>query len=124
MAVRRVSELPELYSNYPDATADKCLIEVSYNPHNKVYQSFYTYMDQLLNTYSFPIPNITADKLPKASNSAFGIVKIGSNITVNSGAISIPNASTSSPGVNVKPPANCTYLGSDSNGNFVQAPTP
>lgn len=34
MAVRRISDLPELYSNYPNANLSSCLFEVSYNPHD------------------------------------------------------------------------------------------
>lgn len=37
MAVRRISDLPELKSNYPDAVLSSCLIEVSYTPRNAVY---------------------------------------------------------------------------------------
>lgn len=37
MAVRRISDLPELKSNYPAAALSSSLIEVSYSPRNAVY---------------------------------------------------------------------------------------
>ncbi len=37
MAIRRVSDLPELSANYPDADLGKCLLEVSYNNSGKLY---------------------------------------------------------------------------------------
>ena len=37
MAIRRVSDLPELKTQYPDAVLGKCLFEVSYNHVNKLY---------------------------------------------------------------------------------------
>ena len=37
MAIRRVSDLPELRTQYPDASIDDCLFEVSYNHINKLY---------------------------------------------------------------------------------------
>lgn len=40
MAIRRVSDLPELTSIYQNADLDKCLFEVSYKNDN-IYQSFY-----------------------------------------------------------------------------------
>jgi len=41
MAIRRISDLSELFVNYPDADMKKCLLEVSYNNTDRRYQSFY-----------------------------------------------------------------------------------
>lgn len=48
MAIRRVSELPSLDGTYSDADVSKCLIEVSYNPKDRVYQSFYVRAEWLI----------------------------------------------------------------------------
>lgn len=37
MAIRRISDLENLFDVYEDADISKCLIEVSYNPKGKVY---------------------------------------------------------------------------------------
>jgi hypothetical protein len=53
--------------------------------------------------------------LPAATSSALGAVKIGSNINVSSGTISVPTASGSQAGVTiVYPAASCTTFSSDS----------
>lgn len=53
--------------------------------------------------------------LPTASSSTLGGVKIGSNISISSGAISVPTASGTQAGVTiVYPAANCTTFSSDS----------
>ena len=79
MAVRRVSDLPELKSYYPDAQLSDCLLEVSYNPHENVYQSFYSKADELF-AGSF---NVTRDMLPIATKTNLGAVIIGNNIEVD-----------------------------------------
>jgi hypothetical protein len=53
--------------------------------------------------------------LPTASSSTLGGVKIGTNINVSSGTISVPTASGSQAGVTlVYPAASCTTFSSDS----------
>lgn len=51
MALRRISDLSELYLNYPDASISSCLLEVSYNPIDQRYQSFYVHANNLLDKY-------------------------------------------------------------------------
>ena len=94
MAVRRISELPELYTTYPNATAKKCLIEVSYNHNDKVYQSFYVKATDLLNVS-------VGDALPHATNNSYGVVKIASNggIINTEGILSVPLATETTPGL-------------------------
>ena len=121
MAVRRISDLPELSSNYPDAQLSNCLIEVSYTPRNAVYQSFYAKMDYVLG-------NI-ASNLPKATKSQFGVVKVGSNIDVvedgpDKGLISVPVATRSKAGVFQLPGPDWPYVATDSNGNFIRTSAP
>ena len=65
MAIRRVSDLPELTSIYPqeDINGKKCLIETSYaHGDNNRYQSFYTGLDTAisigLNSAGFDLNNI------------------------------------------------------------------
>lgn len=48
MAIRRISDLPYLFDVVEDADLSKCLIEVSYNPKGKVYQSFYIPVSKLI----------------------------------------------------------------------------
>lgn len=66
MAIRRISDLSELFTNYPDADLDKCLIEVSYNNTDKRYQSFYVRADKLIEHY---IKNYIDDYLSKQKSS-------------------------------------------------------
>ena len=57
----------------------------------------------------------TVYTLPNATSSTLGGVKIGSNISVSSGTISVPTASGTQAGVTVVyPAANCTTFSSDS----------
>lgn len=48
MAIRRISDLPELLTHYQDADIDKCLLEVSYNRDANRYQSFYVKVGNLI----------------------------------------------------------------------------
>lgn len=51
MAIRRISDLSELFVNYPDANMDKCLLEVSYNNTGRRYQSFYVKAANMFSHY-------------------------------------------------------------------------
>ena len=51
MAIRRISDLSELFVNYPDADMDKCLLEVSYNNTGRRYQSFYVKAADMFSHY-------------------------------------------------------------------------
>ena len=118
MAVRRISDLPELYSNYPNANLSSCLFEVSYNPHDQVYQSFYVHADKLLSAIVEQIPEI-----PRASKTEFGAVRIGNNINVvengdEKGLISVNDATTEIKGVIKSPGSNIPYLGTNANGDW------
>mgnify|MGYP003288875971 CR=1 FL=1 len=58
---------------------------------------------------------LAADRLPTASSSTLGGVKIGSNISISSGKISVPTADGTTAGVTVVyPAASCTTFSSDS----------
>ena len=58
---------------------------------------------------------LSSDRLPAATTSVLGAVKIGSNINVSSGTISVPAASGTTAGVTiVYPEASCTTYTSDS----------
>lgn len=52
MAVRRISDLPNLMMYYPDATLSSSLMEVSYakpNPEDiRRYQSFYATLNEIM----------------------------------------------------------------------------
>lgn len=116
MAVRRISDLPELKSNYPDAVLSSCLIEVSYSARENVYQSFYESLSEIKDDIVLNIP--------KASKSQYGIVKIGNNINVNNGIISVSLATSTSAGILKAPPSSAPYLGTDSSGNFISIAAP
>lgn len=51
MAIRRVSDLPNLLEVYPDAEIDKCIVEVSYNNEGRLFQSFYVKAADLVKKY-------------------------------------------------------------------------
>ena len=99
MAVRRISDLPNLVTYYQDADLNDTLIEVSYakpvDPRR--YQSFYTRMSDVV--------QLIEKNLKRATKTQFGIVRIGNNIDVvesntdDKGLISVPAASRSKPGV-------------------------
>ena len=71
MAIRRISDLPELLTHYQDANIDRCLLEVSYNDdqYARRYQSFY------LKVY---------DLIEKIKNSEGGWVTLHSDQTIDS----------------------------------------
>ena len=99
MAVRRISDLPNLTAYYPTAELSDTMIEVSYakpvDPRR--YQSFYSTMKDAL--------QLLVDNLPRATKSQFGIVKIGAGINViddgtsETGLISVSRASQQTPGL-------------------------
>ena len=109
MAVRRISDLPNLFAYYADADLKNSLIEVSYtaNPNDpksiRRYQSFYANMNDML--------AMIINGMTRASKTKFGIVKIGDNIDVvtndtthpmsnnNNGLISVKTASYNDRGV-------------------------
>ena len=58
---------------------------------------------------------LDAARLPLATTSAFGAIKVGSNLSISSGTLSVPAASGSVAGVTiVYPAASCTTFSSDS----------
>lgn len=116
MAVRRISDLPKLKSNYPNSNLEDCLIEVSYSARENVYQSFYETLSEIKN-------DIILD-IPKASKSQYGIVKIGNNINVDNGIISVPIATSTSAGILSAPPSSAAYLGTTSSGKFISVAAP
>jgi hypothetical protein len=65
MAVRRISDLPNLDSYYPDASLNDCLMEVSYaNPSNpNRYQSFYKPVQSLVNAIRGSLMGATSPQL-------------------------------------------------------------
>lgn len=66
-------------------------------------------------TWQVPPDTDTKYSLPNATSSTLGGVKIGSNISVSSGTISVPTASGTQAGVTiVYPSASCTTFSSDS----------
>lgn len=104
MAVRRISDLPNLFAYYEDADLKNSLIEVSYtaNPSDpksiRRYQSFYANMNDML--------AMIINGMTRASKTEFGIVKIGDNIDVvtngqnnDNGLISVKTASYNDRGV-------------------------
>lgn len=99
MAVRRISDLPNLVTYYQDADLNDTLIEVSYaKPGDpRRYQSFYTRMSDIV--------QLIEKNLKRATKTQFGIVRIGDNIDVvksntdDKGLISVPLATSSTPGV-------------------------
>ena len=120
MAVRRISDLPELYSNYPSANLSSCLFEVSYNPRDQVYQSFYVHGDKLLSSI---IEQIAIPEISRASKTEFGAVKIGDNINViengdDKGLISVNDATQTQKGVIKSPGPNIPYLGTNYKGEW------
>ena len=58
-----------------------------------------TYVSNNFDTFKQNIAKYTIDSIPKATDSTYGLVKIGDNITVNEGVISIPDASDTQKGV-------------------------
>ena len=124
MAVRRISDLPNLSAQYENVDNTKCLIEVSYSARNNVYQSFYSTLDEIKNYINI---DIDIDNLQKASKSQYGIVKVGDNIDVesgdNAGLISIPHATDSKAGV-IKTCGASPYVGVDANGNLIPKSSP
>lgn len=99
MAVRRISDLPNLYEYYPDAKLPDCLIETSYAKPTtpRRYQSFYAKLQDVF--------QVLKQNLPRATKTEFGVVRIGDNINVvdtagspDQGLISIPVAGTSTSG--------------------------
>ena len=118
MAVRRISDLPNLNAQYEDVDNTKCLIEVSYSAQDNVYQSFYSTLDEIKNYI-----DINIDNLPKASKSQYGIVKIGNNIDVDDGVISIPHATSTTVGV-IRACGASDYIGINDEGNLIKANNP
>lgn len=52
MALRRISDLPELFTNNPNAELSNCLIEVSYRqPDNYVYESYFVNLYNVLSSF-------------------------------------------------------------------------
>lgn len=119
MAIRRISDLPYLYTAYPEASLSNSLMEISYTPGNSIYQSFCQDISSILKHFT-----ITENMIPHASYNNFGVVKIGRNIEVNNGIISVNEAevsvdNTSKMGVWYKPPSGLSCIGTDANGNFI-----
>lgn len=119
MAIRRISDLPYLYTAYPEASLSNSLMEISYTPGNSIYQSFCQDISSILKHFT-----ITENMIPHASYNNFGVVKIGRNIEVNNGIISVNEAEVSSNqnskmGVWYKPPSGLSCVGTDANGNFI-----
>lgn len=119
MAIRRISDLPYLYTVYPEASLSNSLMEISYTPGNSIYQSFCQDISSVLKHFT-----ITENMIPHASYDNFGVVKIGRNIEINNGIISVNEAEVSSNpnskmGVWYKPPSGLSCIGTDANGNFI-----
>lgn len=70
MAIRRVSDLPELATTYPSdfdnehrlSNLQKCLVEVSYNHSANMYQSFYTTVKNVLDIASDTYVTLAGDQ--------------------------------------------------------------
>ena len=107
MAVRRISDLPELTANYSNISLDDCLLEVSYTPKDHIYQSF------SIKGKDF-IANATGLNyvLPIATDTKLGGVKGGGNISIksNDGTINTKEATSIASGVVKVPDADCLYV--------------
>lgn len=87
MAIRRVSDLPNLLEVYPKAEIDKCILEVSYNNEGRLFQSFYVKAKDLIKKY---LSDYEQDHtISFDANGGVGLMP--SQIAVNGQPFTVPN---------------------------------
>ena len=123
MAVRRVSDLPDLNIYYPSAQLSDAMIEISYAKP----EAQRKYLSFSMNAYAMisSIVNNIVNDLPIASKTKLGVVQIDNNIDVTTaGKISVKNATTAAAGVLKAPPAGAAYIGTNADGSWKSVAAP